>query len=61
MYTLSVDGSQKSCSGSILEEIQAMGKNPDSYLYLIGGMPVPMDSVPDDGRTVECIRVASGG
>ncbi|MFT0898350.1 hypothetical protein [Candidatus Methanoprimaticola sp. MG2] len=37
------------------------GLTPDSYIYLVGGVPVPMDSVPSDDGEVRAIRVASGG
>ena len=61
MYILSIEKTEKECSGTILEEVQIIGKNPDSYLYLVDGTPTPMDTVPEDGKRVECIRVASGG
>lgn len=37
------------------------GYRPDSYLFLVGNTPVPMDMVPDDGTLVKAVRVASGG
>ncbi len=60
MYTLSIDGSEYECGSSIEREILDRGLNPDSFIFLIDGDPVPMDSVPVD-RKVRAIRVTSGG
>ena len=48
-------------SGRIDELMQSWGFYPDSFLYLMGGRPVPSDTVVTDGQEVEAIRVASGG
>lgn len=47
--------------GTIESAVLAAGKNPDSFLFLVDGKPVPMDSVLHDDIVVEAIRVASGG
>ncbi len=60
MYTLSIDTCVNEFDISIEKAVLSMGKNPDSYIYLIGSNPVPMDSVPSDCK-VRAVRVASGG
>lgn len=60
MYTLSIDTSEIETRLSIEEAILEMGLNPDSFIFLIDGNPVPMDSIPVDCK-VRAIRVASGG
>jgi sulfur carrier protein len=48
--------------GSTIESaISENGLHPDSYLYLVDGRPVPMDTVVSEGMTVKAMRVASGG
>lgn len=46
---------------TIQEAISSNGLHPDSYLYLIDGKPVPMDTVIEGGTVVKALRVASGG
>lgn len=49
-------------AGSSLEEaVRGAGMTPDSYIFLVGGRPVPMDTVPDERASVTALRVASGG
>ena len=60
MYTLSIDTTEVESEQSIERTILDMGLNPDSFIFLIDGDPVPMDSIPVD-RKVRAIRVASGG
>ena len=49
-------------SGTTIETaVSENGFHPDSYLYLIGGKPVPMDTVIGDDEVVKAMRVASGG
>ncbi len=48
--------------GATIESVVSEnGLHPDSYLYLVDGKPVPMDTVIADGMTVKAMRVASGG
>lgn len=49
-------------AGTTIESaVVSEGLHPDSYLYLIDGKPVPMDTeVPEDAE-VRAVRVASGG
>lgn len=61
MSELRIDGETVQISGTILDTVMELNKNPDSYLYMIGNRPVPVDSVPMNGQTVNAIRVASGG
>ena len=37
------------------------GYHPDSFLYVVGGRPVPMDTVVTDNMVVKAMKVASGG
>ncbi len=46
---------------SIEDAVRNAGYTPDSFIFLIGGRPVPMDSVPPEGSNVTALRVASGG
>ena len=49
-------------SGSSLEDaVRGAGMTPDSFIFLVGGRPVPMDTVPDEEASVTALRVASGG
>jgi len=49
-------------SGVTIEEaVSKEGMHPDSYLYMINGKPVPMDTVLTDESEVKVLRVASGG
>ena len=47
--------------GRIDELMLSWGFYPDSYLYIMEGIPVPSDTVVSDGEKVDAIRVASGG
>lgn len=48
-------------SGRIDEAVRASGRHVDAYVYLVGGRPVPSDSVPLPDAVVVAFRVASGG
>lgn len=49
-------------SGITIEQaILDNGYHSDSFLYMIDGRPVPMDTVIGDPAVVKAIRVASGG
>lgn len=49
-------------SGTLISEAaRKAGILPDAYLFLISGVPVPMDTPIEDGQTVKAIKVASGG
>lgn len=47
--------------GRIDDLMRSHGYYPDSFLYLIGGMPVPSDTEITGDQEAEAIRVASGG
>ncbi len=48
--------------GNTIEDtVRSAGHTPDSYIYLIGGRPVPMDTIPPEDSEVRAMRVASGG
>ena len=59
MATIRIDGERLEFDGVLLEFLLSAGKNPDSYLYICNGKPVPVDSEPE--TDVEAIKVASGG
>ena len=61
MYKLRIDGKEYDSEGTIQSFVSSLGMKVDSYLYLITGVPVPMDAIPEDGSMVDAIRVASGG
>jgi len=46
---------------TIEQSVIENGLHPDSYLYLIDGKPVPMDTVIEGDMTVRAMKVASGG
>ena len=56
-----IDGTECKAEGTILSSVVSMGKDPDSYIYLIDGVPVPSDSSPPGDTLVKAVRVASGG
>jgi sulfur carrier protein ThiS len=48
--------------GETLEAfVSSLGLHPDSFVFVIGGTPVPMDIVPPGDSEVRALRVASGG
>jgi hypothetical protein len=59
MARIRIDGEELEFSGKLLDFLLSIRKNPDSYLYICNGKPIPVDSEPSDD--VEAIRVASGG
>ena len=61
MYILKINEGIHQCDGTVQSSVSSLGLNVDSYLYLVSGVPIPMDTVPEDGCTVDAIRVASGG
>lgn len=46
---------------TVQQAVSDLGLHPDSFLYLVDGRPVPMDTVIADSMTVRAMRVASGG
>ena len=59
MTRVRIDGDEMEFTGSLLDFLLSVRKNPDSYLFICNGRPIPVDSEPSDD--VEAIRVASGG
>ena len=59
MATIRIDGQDYQFSGILLDFLLSIGKNPDSYLYICNGRPIPVDTAPEND--VEAIKVASGG
>ena len=46
---------------TVQQAVSDLGFHPDSFLYLVDGRPIPMDTVIADSMTVRAMRVASGG
>ena len=59
MARIRIDGDQLDFEGRLLDFLLSIEKNPDSYLFICNGRPIPVDSEPSDD--VEAVRVASGG
>ena len=59
MTKVRIDGQEYTFNGILLDYLLSIGKNPDSYLYICNGKPIPVDSEPE--TDVEAIKVASGG
>ena len=59
MARIRIDGEDLEFSGKLLDFLLSAKKNPDAYLYICNGKPIPVDSEPSDD--VEAIKVASGG
>ena len=59
MTTIRIDGESLEFDGVLLDFLLSRGKNPDSYLYICNGKPIPVDTAPESD--VEAIKVASGG
>ena len=59
MTRIRIDGEELEFTGRLLDFLLSAKKNPDAYLYICKGRPVPVDSEPSDD--VEAIKVASGG
>lgn len=58
---LYLGGKKYNIEGTILDTVISINLNPDSFLFLIDGILIPSDTVPEDGKEVEAIEVASGG
>lgn len=61
MSKIKIDSEIIEFEGTIESFFIGRGMNPDSFLFLINGRPVPMDTVPESSQTVLAVRVASGG
>ncbi len=47
--------------GTVGEAFGSMGLLPNTFLFLVGGTPVPSDTPLEDGMVIRAIKVASGG
>ncbi|MGC8610843.1 MAG: MoaD/ThiS family protein [Thermoplasmata archaeon] len=45
----------------IIEILRELSLNPDAYIILIDGKPVPEDEYVEDSKYIELLRVFSGG
>ena len=59
MAKIRIDGETLEFNGKLLDFLLSVNKNPDAYLYICEGKPIPVDSEPSSD--VEAIKVASGG
>ncbi|MCL2032622.1 MAG: hypothetical protein FWH45_02405 [Methanomassiliicoccaceae archaeon] len=50
-----------SCGTTICDAVRLLGLAPDTFIFMIGGRPVPMDSHIADGVLIKAVKVASGG
>lgn len=46
---------------TIQSAVSSAGHHPDAFIFMIGGRPVPMDTVPPEDAEIRAVRVASGG
>ncbi len=46
---------------TIEEALISVDKKPDTYLFVINGVPVPMKTPLEEGKNVRALTVASGG
>ena len=63
MGTINISGleHQVTAGRTIQRAVSDLGLHPDSFLYLVDGRPVPLDTVVAEGMAVRAVRVASGG
>ena len=61
MSTIRIDGEELEFDGTIESFVLGLGKNPDSYIFLIDGVPTPMDAQISEEAVVKAVRVSSGG
>lgn len=63
MASVTIDGTRVDVrpGETIQSAVTGAGHHPDSFIFLIGGRPVPMDTVPPEDAEVRAMRVASGG
>jgi len=57
-------GSKEHCVAvglTICDAVRELGFAPDTFIFMIGGRPVPMDTPIEDGVFIKAVRVASGG
>ncbi|MDR2846463.1 MAG: MoaD/ThiS family protein [Candidatus Methanoplasma sp.] len=49
-------------AGKTIESAVAeIGGYPDTFIFIVNGKPVPMDTPIEDGIVVKAVKVASGG
>ncbi|MGI5964621.1 MAG: hypothetical protein ACOX8L_02035 [Candidatus Methanomethylophilaceae archaeon] len=46
---------------TLSEAVVSCGLLPNAFLYLKKGVPVPSDTVLEDGMEINAIKIASGG
>lgn len=63
MGTIKIAGQEiDSGNGITIEDaMHQNGYRPDSFLYLVDGKPVPMDTIIQGSMVVKAVKVASGG
>ena len=61
MARIRINDTETEFTGTILSFMEKNSLNADSFLYLVDGRPVPVDSEPCNDDVVVTMRVASGG
>ena len=54
-------GKEVPSADTVCDAAMQAGLNPEAYLFLVDGTPVPSDMPVADGMTVTAVRIASGG
>ncbi len=55
------DNKDVKVGATIESAMRSLDLYPDSFLYLLNGMPIPMDTSIEDGMAIKALKVASGG
>jgi sulfur carrier protein len=59
--TVGGKGHDVSSGITIADAVRSLGFAPDTFIFMIGGGPVPMDTPIADGMLIKAVKVASGG
>ncbi len=61
MATVRIGGKDYHGDGIIQDLMTSWGHNPDAYVFIMEGVPVPDDTEISGDEFVDAVRVASGG
>ena len=61
MGEVTISGKKYEGNGKLEDLIRKWGFHPDSFLYVMEGVPIPADTEIVEDDKVDAIRVASGG
>lgn len=48
-------------NGTVADALRSMDIPPNTFLFLVDGVPIPSDTPLREGMRIQTIRVASGG